>query len=360
MMNDMMTHFELLQPADLDSALDLLSRHGADAWPLAGGYDSFDWFKNRGKQPAVVIDLEGIEELRGVRELESDGGRGGNGGIEIGAMTTLAAVERHPLIRSRFALLADAAAQVASPQIRNAGTIGGNVCQDTRCWYYRYGMTCYRAGGNTCYAGAPGAMNREHAIFGADRCVAVTPSDVAPALVALDAEMVVRSARRERVVPAAEFFMTPGVDITRMTVLGERDLLTAIRIPGRWAGADFHFEKVADRKTWDFALVSVAAAVRVNGGGADGAGADGAGANGSGAANGAGTIEDARIVAGAVQCIPRRMTEVEDLVRGRPRDEATAEMAGELAIRGADPLDYNHFKIPLLRNLVKRAVRPTA
>ena len=340
MMNDMMTHFDLLQPADLDSALDLLGRHGADAWPLAGGYDSFDWFKNRGKQPAVVIDLEGIAELRGVRELEGGDGPGGDDGIEIGAMTTLAALEADPLIRSRYALLADAAAQVASPQIRNAGTIGGNVCQDTRCWYYRYGMTCYRAGGNTCYAGAPGAMNREHAIFGADRCVAVTPSDVAPALVALDAGMVVRSARREKIVPAAEFFMPPGIDITRMTVLGERDLLTAIRIPDRWAGADFHFEKVADRKTWDFALVSVAAAVRTSGSG-----------------NGRGVIEDARIVAGAVQCIPRRLTAVEDLVRGRPRDEATAEMAGELAVRGADPLDYNHFKIPLLRNLVKRIVR---
>ncbi len=352
MMNDMMTHFDLLQPADLDSALELLSRHGADAWPLAGGYDSFDWFKNRGKQPAVVIDLEGIAELRGVRGREGDDGPGGSDGIEIGAMTTLAAVEADPLIRSRYALLADAAAEVASPQIRHAGTIGGNVCQDTRCWYYRYGMTCYRAGGNTCYAGAPGAMNREHAIFGADRCVAVTPSDVAPALVALEADMVVRSARREKVVPAAEFFMPPGVDITRMTVLGERDLLTAIRIPGRWAGADFHFEKVADRKTWDFALVSVAAAVRTE----DGGGGNGAGGNGS-RANGGGIIEDIRIVAGAVQCVPRRMTAVEDLVRGRPRDEETAEMAGELAVRGADPLDYNHFKVPLLRNLVKRAVR---
>ena len=344
MMNDMMTRFELLQPTDLPGALDLLDRHGADAWPLAGGYDSFDWFKNRGKEPAVVIDLEGIEELKGVREVEDEvapGGGGANGGrgITIGAMTTLTAVESDPIVRSRYALLADAAAEVASPQIRNAGTIGGNVCQDTRCWYYRYGMACYRAGGNTCYAGAPGAMNREHAIFGADRCVAVTPSDVAPALVALDAEMVVRSVSRERVVPAAEFFMPPGVDITRMTVLEPGDLLTAIRLPGRWAGADFHFEKVADRKTWDFALVSVAAAVKVNG---------------------VGVIEDARIVAGAVECIPRRLTEVEDLVRGRPRDETTAEAAGELAIRGADPLGYNHFKVPLLQNLVKRAVRSTA
>ena len=336
MLKDMMTRFELFQPADLESALELLDRHGPDAWPLAGGYDSFDWFKNRGKGPSVVIDLEGLDELRGVRELGGGDGADAGGGIEIGAMTSLTDLERDPLVRGRFALLADAAGHVASPQIRNAGTIGGNVCQDTRCWYYRYGMTCYRAGGNTCYAGATGAMNREHAIFGADRCVAVTPSDVAPALVALDAEMVVRSTRGERHVPSGDFFMPPGVDITRMTVLGAGDLLTAIRVPGRWAGADFHFEKVSDRKTWDFALVSVAAAVRMNGGG---------------------RIEDARIVAGAVECVPRRMTAVEEFVRGRPRDEETADMAGELAVRGADPLDYNHFKIPLLRNLVKRAVR---
>ena len=327
MLKDMMPHFDLFQPADVETALELLRQHGSGAWPLAGGYDSFDWFKNRGKQPAVVIDLEGLDELRGVREVGD--------GIEIGAMTALADIEKDPLVRERYGLLAEAVSQVASPQIRNAGTIGGNVCQDTRCWYYRYGMTCYRAGGNVCYAGAPGAMNREHAIFGADRCVAVTPSDSAPALVALDAEMVVRSARRERVIPAGDFFMSPGVDITRMTVLGDDDLLTAIRIPAQWAGANFYFEKVADRKTWDFALVSVAAALKVDGG----------------------VIQDARIVCGAVECIPRRLIEVEDLVRGRSRDEETAAMAGEVAIRGADPLDYNHFKVPLLRNLVARAVR---
>ena len=337
MMNDMMTHFELLQPADLDSALDLLARHGADAWPLAGGYDTFDWLKNRGKQPTVVIDLEGIEELRGVRGMEGGDGSSGDGGVTIGAMTSLTAVEAHPLIRSQYPLLAAAAAQVASPQIRNAGTIGGNICQDTRCWYYRYGMTCYRAGGNTCYAGAPGAMNREHAIFGADRCVAVTPSDVAPALVALDAEMIVRSAHRERVVPAAEFFMRPASTSPHDHLERTTSPVLPRSIPG--AGRRrLPLREGRRRKTWDFALVSVAAAVREVGG----------------------VIEDARIVAGAVECIPRRLTEVEDLVRGRPRDETTAELAGELAIQGADPLDYNHFKIPLLRNLVKRAVRGEA
>ena len=326
-MKDMMPHFDLVQPTDVEAALDLLREHGGDAWALAGGYDSFDWFKNRGKQPSVVVDLEGLDELRGVREAGD--------GVEIGAMTSLTDIENDPLVRERYGLLAEAVSVVASPQIRNAGTLGGNVCQDTRCWYYRYGMPCYRAGGNICYAGTPEGMNREHALFGADRCVAVTPSDSAPALVALDAEMVVRNTRGERVIPAGEFFMGPGVDITRMTVLDPDDLLTAVRIPARWAGARFHFEKVSDRKTWDFPLVNVAAAFRV---------ADG-------------RVEESRIVLGAVECVPRRLTGVEDLIRGRVPNETTAAEAGELATQGAKPLNYNHFKVPLVKNLVARAVR---
>jgi len=326
-MNDMMAGFELYQPADVDDAIQLLDRYGSRGWKLAGGYDSLDWFKNRGKGPEAVIDLEGLDALKGIRETAD--------GVEIGALTTLTEVERSPLLRERYGLLADAARTVASPQIRNAGTLGGNVCQDTRCWYYRYGVKCYRAGGNTCYAAAPEAMNREHAIFGASRCVAVSPSDTAPALVALDADMVVRSTRGERVIPAEEFFMQPSVDIERMTVLDPDDLLTTIRLPAIWADADFYFEKVADRNTWDFALVSVAAAFRTSGA----------------------QIDDASVVCGAVQCVPRRLHDVEALLRGQPRSEETASLAGAEAIREAEPLDYNHFKIPLMENLVKRAVR---
>jgi xanthine dehydrogenase YagS FAD-binding subunit len=327
MLKDAMTGFELYQPTDVESAIELLTRYGSDGWALAGGHDSLDWFKDRVKTPRVVVDLEGIPELRGVREAE--------GGLEIGATTTLTEVATHPLVRERFGLLADAAGRVASPQIRNVGTLGGNVCQDTRCWYYRYGVKCYRAGGNTCYAAAPDAMNREHAIFGGSRCVAVTPSDTAPALVALDAEMVVRSARGERVVRAGDFFMEPSIDIERMTVLEPGDLLVAIRIPATWAGADFHFEKVADRNSWDFALASVAATFRMEGR----------------------TVVDARIVCGAVQCVPRRLRAVERSLVGEARTEAVATAAGELAVRGAEPLRYNHFKIPLVQNLVTRAVR---
>lgn len=327
LMKDMMPHFELFQPTSVEDALALMDRYGEDGWVLAGGHDSLNGFKDRAKRPRAVIDLDSIDGLRGIRGWE--------GGLEIGVLTTLTELTVHPLIVEQFGLLAQAAGMVASPQIRNTGTLGGNLCQDTRCWYYRGGLPCYRAGGNVCYADTPVGVNREHAIFGADRCVAVTPSDTAPALVALDAEMVIQSSSGERVVRAEDFFMEPGVDITRMTVLESGDLLTRVRIPSTFAGARFYFEKVADRKTWDFALVNVAAAFRES----------------------AGRVEDARVVCGAVQCVPRRLRDVEAAVWGQAGDEATAEAAGTLAVEGATALNYNGFKIPLMESLVRRAVR---
>jgi xanthine dehydrogenase YagS FAD-binding subunit len=324
---DIMPAFELFQPASVDEALTLLDRYGSEAWVLAGGLDSFDWLKDRAKRAAVVVDLSQVSELRGIREVD--------GGLEIGAMATLTEVVRHPVVRERYGLLMEAAELVASPQIRNQGTLGGNVSQDTRCWYYRSGWTCYRAGGNICYADTPTAINREHAILEADRCVAVTPSDTAPALVALDAQMVIRRQGGERVVAAEDYFVGPAIDITRMTVLRPGELLTAIRVPGTWAGAQFYFEKVRDRQVWDFPLVNIASAMKVSGG----------------------TIEQVRLAVGAVSARPLRLTAVEQAVAGQPRNEATAERAGALAVTGATPLRYNGYKIPLMRNLVKRAIR---
>jgi len=325
--HDVMPAFELFQPATTEDALTLLNRYGSDAWVLAGGLDSFDWLKDRIKRPKVVVDLSQIKNLSGVREA--------GGGLEIGAMTTLTEVVRHPLVRERYSLLLEAAESAASPQIRNQGTIGGNVSQDTRCWYYRSGWKCYRAGGNVCFADTPTAINREHAILGADRCVAVNPSDTAPALIALDAQMVIRGARGERVVSAEDYFIGPSTDITRMTVLKPGDLLTAIRIPAAWAGAHFYFEKIRDRQVWDFPLVNIASAAVFSGG----------------------NIERIRIAVNGVAAHPVRLKQVEDAVRGKARDEATAEMAGQLAIQGVQPLQHNGYKVPLMRNLVKRSIR---
>ena len=324
---DMMPAFELFQPTSIGDAVNLLEQHKADVWVMGGGLDSFDWLKDRTKRTSVVVDLSQVAELRGIKEV--------NGGLEIGATTTLTEVVNHPLVKDKFKILADAAEMVASPQIRNQATLGGNVSQDTRCWYYRSGWSCYRAGGNICYADTPTAINREHAILLQDRCVAVSPSDTAPALIALDAEFVITSASGERVVKAEDYFLGPQIDIMRMTVLQPGELLTTIRIPATWASATFYWEKIRDRNVWDFPLVNVASALKLSGT----------------------TISEARVVVGAVAARPLRLTAVEASVKGQPRTEATAAAAGEAAIEGAVALRYNAYKIPLMRNLVKRAIR---
>jgi xanthine dehydrogenase YagS FAD-binding subunit len=323
---DIMPAFDLLQPNSIADAHKLLEEQGSDAWVLAGGMDSFDWLKDRIKKPNVVVDLSGIAELRGVRTAAD--------GIEIGAMTTLTEVVQHPVIKEKYKLLAESAELVASPQIRNQGTIGGNVTQDARCWYYRAGWPCYRAGGNICYADTPEGRNREHAILHAERCVAVNPSDTAPALIALDAKFVILTRKGERVVDAEDYFIGPDIDITRLHVLQPGDLLTAIRIPSTWSGAQFYFEKVRDRNVWDFPLLNVASAIRMSGD----------------------KIEQIRIAVNGAAARPLRLKRVEDAVRGKSPNAATGEIAGNLAIEGAVPLQFNAYKIPLMRNLVKRAI----
>jgi xanthine dehydrogenase YagS FAD-binding subunit len=323
---DVMPTFELLQPSTAADAQKLLEQHREDAWVMAGGLDSFDWLKDRIKKPKIVVDLSGIDELRGVRPLDD--------GVEIGAMTTLTEIVHDPLIKQKYNVLSQAAELVASPQIRNQGTIGGNVSQDTRCWYYRGGWPCYRAGGNICYADTPEGRNREHAIFGANRCVAVHPSDTAPALIALDAKFVMRTSKGERIVNAEDYFVGPDVDITRINILQPGDLLVAVRIPATWSGAKFYFEKVRDRNVWDFPLMNVASAMVLSGN----------------------NIERIRIAVSAVAPRPMRLKAVEDAVRGKPADASTGEMAGRLAVQGAVPLQFNVYKVSLMRNLVKRAI----
>ena len=323
---DVMPAFQLLQPTSIADAQKLLENQGHEAMGLAGGMDAFDWLKDRIRKPRAVVDLSGVEEMRGIRALSD--------GLEIGAITTLTEVVNHPVVTEHYGLLAQAASLVASPQIRNQGTLGGNVSQDTRCWYYRAGWPCYRAGGNICYADTPVGRNREHAILHAERCVAVNASDTAPALIALDAKFVIRTPQGERVVNAEDYFLGPEIDITRMNILKPGDLLTSIRIPSTWADAQFFFEKICDRNVWDFPLLNIASAIKLS----------------------ADAIQDVRISVNAAAARPLRLKAVEDAVRGRARDASTGEMAGKLAVQGAAPLQFNAYKIPLMRNLVKRSI----
>ena len=328
---DMIAPFELYQPAGVDDAVRLMDQYGDQGWVLAGGLDTFDWLKDRIKRPAAVIDLAAVDEIRGIAG-------GADGGLEIGAMTSLTDVAEDAGVQGGYPLLAHSAGLVATPQIRNQGTLGGNIAQDTRCWYYRSGWPCYRAGGNICYAATSRSMNREHCIVGANRCVAVNPSDTAPALVALDAEMVVASASGERTHAAADFFIGPDIDIERMTVLEPGDLLVRIALPAPWEGARWYFEKIRDRKSWDFSLVSVASMLRVEGG----------------------VIQDARIVVNSIAPYPVRLGAVEAAIRGREPSDETGQMAGEIAVEGARALRHNDYKIALTRNLVKRSIRDAA
>lgn len=324
---DVMPDVQLYQPAELDDALNLADRYGDSGWLVGGGQDTYGWLKDRAKNPQAMIELNGIEALRGIRATDD--------GIEIGATTTLREIIRDERINRDYSLLAQAAGRVASPQIRNVGTLAGNLTQDARCWYYRRGLACYRAGGNICYADGPEAMNREHAIFGASRCVAVSPSDTATALVALEATMVAESVNGRRSIAAEDFFVGPDTHITQMTSLESDEILVAVRIPSKWAGKRFYFEKVADRDVWDFALVSVAVAMSMDGD----------------------TIGDSRFVCGGVACTPHRLTNVENAARGKSLSEESAETVAGLASDGAKPLNYNHFKLPLMENLVRRAMR---
>ena len=324
--HDVMPNMELYQPVQVEDALEIANRYADRGWLVGGGQDTYGWLKDRAKSVDALIDLSAIDELRGISETGE--------GIEIGALTTLTEIINSEVIKDKFSLLTEAASVVASPQIRNIGTIGGNVSQDVRCWYYRRGLSCYRAGGNLCYADTPQGMNREHALFDTSRCVAAGASDTASALVALDASMVIRNSSGEQLISAENFFVGPANDIENTTVLRSGDILVAVRIPNTWAGANFYWEKVADRNVWDFSLVNIAAAFKVNGG----------------------NITDSRIVAGAVLTTPRRLLNVENAVQGQPKNERTAQSAMQMAADGARALAHNGFKIPLMQNLVKRAI----
>ncbi len=328
---DMIAPFELFQPTALGGALQLLREHRKDSWIVAGGLDTFDWLKDRVKRPGVVIDLGGVDELRGISATD-------DGGIAIGAMTTLTTVEEDARVAGDYPLLAEAAALVATPQIRNQGTLGGNIVQDTRCWYYRGGWPCYRAGGNICYAATPQSMNREHCILGASRCVAVNPSDTAPALIALDARMEVANISGTRMYEAADFFIGPDLDITRMTVLEPGDLLVRVLLPAPGANRRTYFEKVRDRRAWDFALVTVASMLTVEGG----------------------VISDIRLSVNGVAPYPVRLRGAEAVARGRAPSHETGIRAGEVAVEGARALRHNDYKIAMTRNLVMRAIRDAA
>lgn len=289
-----------------------------------GGSDLLALVKERVVSPDVIVSLKRIQ---GFDRVAPEGN-----GLAIGGLITLDALSRDAAVRRQYAVLAEAAESVATPQIRNVGTLAGNLCQRPWCWYYRNGFPCFKAGGNQCFSIS--GENQFHAIFGGGPSYIVHPSDTAPALVALDAAFRIAGPSGDRTVPAADFFVLPKQNASAENVLADDEVLTSVQIPAARAGMRSVYAKVLDREAWTHAVISTAIVLQMDGP----------------------ICRDARIVLGGVAPIPWRLPEVERALTGQRITEETAAKAGEIAIAGARPLAKNAYKLPLTTNLVRRTL----
>jgi xanthine dehydrogenase YagS FAD-binding subunit len=322
-----MQPFEYTRATTVDEVIELLGQNGdGSVYPLAGGTDLLTLMKADLVAPHQLVDLKRVEQLPAGIVESADG-------ITLGALTTLADIELSTLLQERCPPLAQAAAVAATPQLRNMATLGGNLLQRPRCWYFRSPLFhCWLKGGDECHA--YDGENQLHALFGGGPCYAVHPSDLAPALLALDAEVRLVGAEGERTVALADLFALPEENRRRETVLAPDELIHSVRIPATALGKEGIFLKAMDRKVWAFALVSVAAVLHRDGG----------------------RISDARIVLGGVAPIPWRAPAAEQLLVGCELDAGRIAQAAEAALAGAEPLRHNAYKMPLAQSLVRRAL----
>lgn len=319
----MIAAFGYVRPTTLAEAAAALASPGARAH--AGGTDLLGCLRDGVFAADTVVSLGGIPELRGARKNL-------DGGLILGAMTTLAEVARDPAVSAGYPALADGALSAASPQLRNQGTLGGNLCQRPRCWYYRGDFHCARKGGDKCYAAE--GENQFHCLFGGDVCFYVHPSDTAPALVAFDAAVRIAGKQGSRSVPVAQFFVAPAVDYTRETVLALGEVVTEVVLPPQPAGTRSTYRKLRARGSWDFALAGAAVVATLDGG----------------------RVRRARIVLSGVAPVPWRVPAAERALVGQPITAATARAAAAAAVQGAEPLAENGYKVELVRGAVEEAL----
>ncbi len=318
-----MRAFSNANPKDIHEAVAMLSQ-GRNASIVGGGSDLLGMVKEHLVAPDVLVNLKAI---RGMDQIEMQGG-----GVKIGGLITLDTLSRNQRIRKEYTVLAEAAENVGTPQIRNAGTLAGNVCQRPWCWYFRNGFPCLKNGGKTCFSAS--GENQLHAIFGGGPSYIVHPSDTAPALVALDAQFHIAGPSGERVVPASEFFQLPRVDAARENVLGKDEILTAIQLPAARPGVRGTYHKVLDREAWTHAVASAAIVLEMD----------------------QQICRSARVVLGGVAPIPWRLPKVEAMLVGQRITPELAAKAGEAAVEGAHPLAKNKYKVPLTKAVVKRTL----
>ncbi len=319
----MMNNFSYVKAGSVAEAIKALGTKGARIH--AGGSDLFGCIRDGVMPVEKVVSISAIKELQGISTRP-------DGGIRIGALTTIAEVAAHPGLRQKFTVLAQAAGDVASPQLRNQGTIGGNICQRPRCWYFRGEFLCARKGGDTCYAVQ--GENQYHAIFGGGPCFFVHPSDTAVALVALGAQLMVAGPAGPRAVRISEFFVGPDKNMEKENVLAPNEIVTEIHLPAQAVSVRSSYRKVRGRGAWDFALTSVGLVLQVE----------------------QGTISRARVVLGGVGPFPWRAQAAEKALVGKKLDAASAAAAGQAAAEGATPLDQNAYKVQMVKGAVEESL----
>jgi len=319
-----MKRFEHVDATSTTGAIRLLGADG-HARPIAGGTDLLTELKLGIISPDRLVNLKTIP---GLGEIHFDKVRG----LQLGAMATLDSIAAHDVVRERYPVLWQAILSAASPQLRNVGTIGGNLCQDSRCWYYRGPFYCWLKGGEICYA--RDGENAHHAIFGGGLCYMVHPSDLAPALIALGASVRITGPNGGRVVPVEQFFQRPREGARGLTILGQAEIITEVRIPASALGSQGTYLKAMDRRAWAFALASVAVQLTMDGD----------------------TVQDVRLVLGGVAPTPWRVPVAEDALRGQPLDNAAIDRVAEAAAAGAQPLGHNYYKVPLVKGIVRQAL----
>lgn len=321
-----MNRFEVVTPADLDSAVRLLAEPNYTA--LAGGIDLADLLKQGIVAPRTLVDLKGLKELQGIEATP-------DGGLKLGALARLSDVAEHPIVRERFTALAEAAGEAATPQIRNLGTVGGNLLQRPRCWYFRNpDIVCLKKGGRACYA--LNGLNRYHAVLGGGPSFIVHPSNLAPALIALGASARLAGPGGERVVVLDQFFALPSVDPTRENVMRPGEIMVEVVVPRPAPNARSAYLEVREKQSFDWPLVSVAAMLEID--------------------PRSKTVHDSRIVLGAVAPIPWRSREAEQALGAGVLTRARAITSAEAALKEARPLPHNAYKVAIARALIRRTV----
>lgn len=322
----MLPSFTYVRPASVPEAIRELSAAGARVH--AGGTDLLGCLRDGVFTASKLVAIGGIAELKGIAEER--------GGLRIGALTTLTEIAGHPVVTQRYAALAQGAAAAASPQLRNQGTLGGNLCQRPRCWYFRGDFACFRKGGEKCFA--PEGENEYHCILGGAGCYIVHPSDAAPALVALDASVHIAGPKGPRTVPVESFFLPPSEDISRETALEPGEILTGVTLPPPAANLRSRYRKVRVRGSWDFALVSAAIAVRAT----------------------QGKVDSIRIALGGVAPTPWRAADAEKALVGKRLNAATISAAATAAVKGAEPLSQNGYKVDMVRGALEEELTALA